>query len=1065
MKPGLLALVIAIFACPVIAQQAFSLKDVYAQGPVPVSEARDIMERAVEAVESQYLPYYAGIQTAKPKLSLILNEEPLVAIVKAEVPDRTEESAVFYWSSASELEALLPAVVFSLWARLAGLADNWMEEPPLPSFEMSLTSTSALLGTDLGIPQNMASLAPAPGGGIFAAGMGYAVELDSRLSPRAVHKPDPKNAYVFLYQIASSRSGNLYALASTGESWLLKRGSLGFERGPTIQPLPMGIGAASDGGIVYMDSTTMNFMKVDGRRRSSLPMQGTKPLSSAPFDIDDDGRFWMYDYVSGMVKSFEADGTLVGALRILPGPGDTMTPLRLHVRNSEIILSGATGISAWNRHGLPLWTLPAPSPQADPSRMANLMSSTVDGDGALYLLLSTDLTISRYDDQRSIMKTAGTQGPEQAEAIRRMIELNKIVLASPDDEDAYADRADQAQVLESATMELSLRTVMKEAFPGNLKNTERLEGLRREIARVAVLAEAERVKIPLARYGAETARADFQKAMRGFEVYLAENPDDQEAMDAMISLGDAFRARENGAFPQRRQPLKLEASIQPLFPAFMERYRTVPAGIIRITNPGPLPVSSLRVDLMIKDFMDYPVRIEHEGLLEPGTSVELPALFILNRTVLDLREEVSVMVSMSASASANPDTGSSSGPEASPDRTKPDGSATADGNATAGISILARTALSWEDSAALAAFVTPNDDSIVDFTHAALARPAPLLFGKSFSRTFAIVNALGARGLVYVEDPRTPFSAVGGTDTLDTVRFPRATLTSGAGDCDDSSALLASCLEAAGVPSAILTTPGHVLVAFRADAPPDGPGRYDAPDFGIIEHDGEYWIPLESTVLSKGFAEVWKAGWREIQRAGTSLELIPLAQARLSYPALPLPGTPAGPVLPSAEALAQLAQKSLDSMTPVWLAPFEAAVRDAKPGRPKAAACNDLGVRLAQLGKYQEAVKAIHSAISADPGFPAPRANLVSVLLASGQDADARKALADGLAALPDSPAIKRIAQRLNASTPLSANPSHTETSTTGAEPTSIGIAPTGSDSGARASNAVALPDFVWGDD
>jgi hypothetical protein len=1059
MKPGLIALVIALAVYPVQAQQAFSLQDVYAQGPVTVSEARNMIKQAIGTVESQYLPFYTGIRAPKPKLSLILSEQPLVAIVKAEVPGRAEESAVFYWSNASELEALLPAVVFSLWARLAGLADSWTEEPPLPSFEMSLTSTAALLGTDLGIPQSMASLAPAPGGGVFAAGMGYAVELDSRLSPRTVHRPDPKNPYVFLYQIASSRSGNLYALTSTGESWILKRGGQGFERGPTIQPLPMGIGAAAEGGMVYMDSTTKDFMKVDGRRRSTLPMQGTKPLSSAPFDIDDDGRFWMYDYVSSMVKSFEADGTLAGALRILPGPGDAITPLRLHVRNSEIILSGSMGISAWNRHGLPLWTIPTVAPQADPSRMANLMSSTVDGDGALYLLLSTDLTISRYDDPRSITKTAGTKGQDEETAIRRMIGMNRLVRDSPDDEAAYADRAEQAQAMQSVAMELSLRTVMMEAFPGNRNNNERLDSLRRQIARVAVLAEAERVKIPLARYGAETARADFQKAMRGFEVYLADNPDDQDAMNAMISLGDAFRAREGGTFLQRRQPLKLEASIQPLFPAFMERYRTVPAGKVRVTNPGPLPVSGLRVDLMIKDFMDYPVRIEHEGQLEPGSSIELPALFILNRTVLDLREEVSVLVSMSASASASPSPGSQSGPEVSPDRMS------ADGNATAGISILARTALSWEDSAALAAFVTPNDDSIVDFTHAALAKPAPLLFGKSFSRTFAIVNALGARGLAYVEDPRTPFSVVGGTSVLDTVRFPRATLTSGAGDCDDSSALLASCLEAAGVQSAILTTPGHVLVAFKADGPPDGPGRYDSPEFGVIEHKGEYWIPLESTVLSKGFAEVWKAGWQEVQRAGTSLELIPLAQARLSYPALPLPGTPTGPILPAPEALAQLSRNSLDSMTPVWLGPFETAVRDAKTGRPKASAFNDLGVRQAQLGNYQDAVKAIRSAISADPGFAAPRANLVSVLLASGQDADARKALADGLAALPDSPAIRRMAQRLNSPAPTAASTSTTATSTASTTPTGVGLAPTGSDSGARASSAVVLPEFVWGDD
>jgi tetratricopeptide (TPR) repeat protein len=1064
MKLVLLAMILASFTCPIEAQQAFSLEAVHVQGPVTLAEAQEIMSRAMETVESQYLPYYAGTMAASPQLTLILSADPLVAIVKATAPDKTDESAVFYWSSGPELEALLPAAIFSLWARLAGLADNWAEEPPRPSFEISLTAASAFLGTDAGIPQTMAALAPAPGGGVFAAGMGYAVELDSKLSPRAVHRPDPRNPYVFLYQIASSRSGNLYALASTGDSWILKRGGQGFERGPTIQPLPMGIGAASDGGIVYMEPTTMNFMKIDGRRRSSLPMQGTRPLSSAPFDIDDDGRFWIYDYVSSMVKSYDADGTLVGALRILPGPGATTTPLRLHVRNSEIILSGSTGISAWNRHGLPLWTLPAPVTQADPSRMATLMSSAVDGDGALYLLLSTDLSISRYDDQRSITKTAGTKGTDVTTAIRRMIGLNSRVQTSPDDEDAYADRAEQVQATESVALELSLRTVMKEAFPGNRNNNERLDRLRRDISRAAVLAEAERVRIPLARYGAETARADFQKAMRSFEMYLADNPDDQETRAAMISLADAFRAREGGKFLQRRQELKLEASFQPLFPAFMERYRTVPAGTVKVTNPGPLPVSGLRVDLMIKDFMDYPVRMEHEGQLAPGTSIELPALFILNRTVLDLREEVSAQVSMSAAAYTASSTDPQPGPAAGTGQTNAESQSSAEGGATATISILARTALSWQDSAALAAFVTPNDDSIVDFTHATLANPAPLLFGKSFSRAFAITNALGARGLAYVEDPRTPFSAVGGTGVLDTVRFPRATLASGAGDCDDTSALLASCLEAAGVQSAILTTPGHVLIAFKADSPPDGPGRYDSPEFGVIEHEGGYWIPLESTVLSKGFADAWKGGWQEVQRAGTSLELIPLAMARLSYPALPLPGTPTGPLLPSPETLAQLVRRSLDIMTPVWLSPFEAAVREARPGRPKASAYNDLGVRQAQFGKYPEAVQSIRLAISADPEFSAPRANLVNVLLASGQDEAAGKALADGLSALPDSPAMQRMAQRLKGFAPP-AGAAPASTTPAGAAPSGIGMAPVGTDQGARASDSAALPGFMWGDE
>ncbi|MFH2113163.1 MAG: hypothetical protein ABIJ86_01485, partial [Spirochaetota bacterium] len=93
-----------------------------------------------------------------------------------------------------------------------------------------------------------------------------------------------------------------------------------------------------------------------------------------------------------------------------------------------------------------------------------------------------------------------------------------------------------------------------------------------------------------------------------------------------------------------------------------------------------------------------------------------------------------------------------------------------------------------------------------------------------------------------------------------------------------------------------------------------------------------------------------------------------------------------------------------------------------------------------------------------------PRANLVSVLLASGQDGDARKALADGLSALPDSPAMRRIAQRLNTTTPT-AEATPASAAAASATPAGIGMAPTGSASGARASNAVALPEFMWGDD
>jgi hypothetical protein len=311
----------------------------------------------------------------------------------------------------------------------------------------------------------------------------------------------------------------------------------------------------------------------------------------------------------------------------------------------------------------------------------------------------------------------------------------------------------------------------------------------------------------------------------------------------------------------------------------------------------------------------------------------------------------------------------------------------------------------------------------VSFVHAALSFDPPPLFGRAFSRAFAIVNALGARGLVYVEDPLTPFSLVasggsrGSAQLIDTVRFPRSTLGSGAGDCDDTTALLASCLEAAGVRTAILTTPGHVLLAFAADGPPDGAGRYglDLKRYGAIERGGDWWIPLESTVLSKGFSEAWRLGYAEASAHLAALELVPLASARAAYPALPLAGTPGEPPFAAPAAYNGLASASLSAMKDSFVEPQRLAAGAAQAGKAGAEAYNNLGVRLVQLGDYAEAAKAFKEAARRDPLSSPPRVNLVTALSLAGDDKGAAEALALAERDFPGSASIGRLAQRMGA--------------------------------------------------
>ncbi|HAW85212.1 MAG: hypothetical protein A2Y35_10575 [Spirochaetes bacterium GWE1_60_18] len=1021
------------------AEDLFQVQQYYADTPLLQRQLPTLVATAQRAVADRYLPFYPEQRSAglRPFLSVIVLEESRLAVIQASRPDGLEEQVNLYWADLAELEALLPPVLFSLWARQHGLADHWRTEPPQASFEVSLHALSPLLAPGLQLQQPIATIAPAPGGGIFAAGLGYVASLDSALQLRATWQPDATDPSLFFYYMTTSATGTLYSMTSSGQGWLLRRGAEGFERFSGIQPLPPAITAAPTGDLVYYDYTAQNFIKISGRRRVPFQLAGTPPLVAMAYTFDDDGAFWLYDNVAGMVKTYAPDGQLLAAVRLLAGPDAPDSWLRLHLRGTDLILSGQHGLAAYDRHGLPLWRLPPPAPQADPLMTASILSSAVDNQGALYVLLSTGLTVTRFDDDR----TRSLVDEALAERMARLIGFNAAVRAEPEDEAAYVARLAYIQAAGLGAMELSFRAALGDAFPANRANQVRLTELLRQIDRDRVLTEAARVYGPLRDLGVESARAAFQAAMRNFERYLAGNPSDNEVRQDMLALQEAFRSREDGASVRPPQHFQLEARLGPVFPAFMARYRVVPIGQVVVTNPGPLPLNGLSLEFFIKDFMDFPLTIDYDGTIAPGGRVELAVRPVFNRSLLELRETTGVVAAITAVAIT--------------------GQGDAVGQLRQDLDILSRTALTWEDSAALAAFITPNDDAVVAFAHAAITSGAPPLFGRNFSRAFALVSALGARGLVYIEDPQTPFSAVGGRAMLDTVRLPRTTLQSGAGDCDDTTALLASCLEAAGVPTAIVTTPGHVMLAFAADGPPSGSGRYQSAVFGSIEQAGRYWIPLETTVLTRGFAEAWRIGWQTIQQAGTELELVSLEVARAEYPALPLAGSPSLPPLPSAEAYRSLAGNALTALSGNWLSPLAQTIERAATGRPRAIVLNDLAMRQNQFGQLDAAIASLRRALGEDPLYDALHANLVMLLNRTGREAEARQQLALAIQRLPGSANLQRLQARLGPTADDSAGTRLVDLNTQVGNP-QLGQATTATEVGSRASAANSEPELLW---
>jgi tetratricopeptide (TPR) repeat protein len=131
-------------------------------------------------------------------------------------------------------------------------------------------------------------------------------------------------------------------------------------------------------------------------------------------------------------------------------------------------------------------------------------------------------------------------------------------------------------------------------------------------------------------------------------------------------------------------------------------------------------------------------------------------------------------------------------------------------------------------------------------------------------------------GLAYVPDPSNPFATISEeARAVDTIHYPRETLASGVGDCDDTTVLLAALLENVGISTRFVDVPGHIFLMF--DSGVHERNRAGLPvDESMYVVDGEtIWIPIETTLVGKGFTAAWTTGaenyasWRDRQVVAT----------------------------------------------------------------------------------------------------------------------------------------------------------------------------------------------------
>ena len=329
-----------------------------------------------------------------------------------------------------------------------------------------------------------------------------------------------------------------------------------------------------------------------------------------------------------------------------------------------------------------------------------------------------------------------------------------------------------------------------------------------------------------------TTYADFRIAMpvsaQQFPLGLTENPFTGEKLDRYgarvpsVAVGPDLLLRN--------------LVIQGVFPALYRYYGEHSLGQVTLQNTGSATITGLSVRFFVPGLMKTPTDAVSSQALGVGQSLSVDIRALFDASVLDRSE------GSSAPAELTVEYGSA-GRAFKEMVSRP-------------IGILNRNALRWTDDRKVGAFMGINDPAFLRFSGQVMGMVDDMttaVLTRGFLSAVRLFSAMKAAGVRYVVDPSSAYESLSRDATaIDYVRFPIETLDAKSGDCDDLSVLYASLLESVGVPSAYITTPGHIFTAFNLGMTPELALRLFAKPDDLIIREDTAWSPWKRPSSTRG---------------------------------------------------------------------------------------------------------------------------------------------------------------------------------------------------------------------
>lgn len=303
------------------------------------------------------------------------------------------------------------------------------------------------------------------------------------------------------------------------------------------------------------------------------------------------------------------------------------------------------------------------------------------------------------------------------------------------------------------------------------------------------------------------------------------------------------------------------------------------------------------------------------------------------------------------------------------------------------VTVYSRNSVSWNRANSIGAFITPKDEAVKNFSRFVIGnmKVDPKISAstpRNVLNAIAVWDAVRAFSINYVVDPWV----VAEGDVLDDIQFPRETLANKSGDCDDTSVLLASCLENIGIKTILVGTSDHVFIMFDSGVNPKNAHQVSLNEKNYVVKDNVVYLPLETTIINKPFSEAWAMGadgFYKAQSSGGKIDLIDVRKAWEEFPPANLATNTKASEPPSVEKINQFIGEDLVALSKNATEQVNQKVSFlSQKGDEKSK--NEAAMLLSQVGRFDEAVSQIQNLSSASS-----KNNLGNIYLLKGDSVNA----------------------------------------------------------------------------